>query len=243
MWPLLLGVALLLLVLLAARGFVQANPAQLATGLRVFATALATMAGTGLLVSGRLGLALMVAGALGMTWRQLRRMRAGGWTRSGEAGGGASTSQVTTDLLDMRLDHATGELDGEVRQGAYGGRSLASLGLADLLQLLAECERDDPRSVPLLETYLDRRRPGWRDEMAQPGGQSGNGGSPRRPVGGQMDEATAASVLGLPPDADAAAIKAAHRRLMTKLHPDHGGSDYLAAQLNEAKEVLLRGRR
>jgi hypothetical protein len=241
MWPLLLGVALLLVVLLGARAFVQANPAQLAKGLRIFTAALATLAGTGLLVSGRLGLAMMVGGALLMTWRAMRRMQPGNSGGADAAGRGPGSSEVVTDSLVMRLDHATGALEGEVRQGPLAGRALASLGLPDLLRLLQACERDDPRAVPLLETYLDRRRPGWREEMAGNGGEARP--APPRPPGGRMDLATARSILGLDASADEAAIKAAHRRLMAKLHPDHGGSDYLAAQLNEAKETLLRGGR
>ena len=122
----------------------------------------------------------------------------------------------------MQLDHSTGELDGEVLRGPFAGRSLASLGLAELLDLLADCQREDPRSVPLLETYLDRRaarlaRPRRRRKARRTRSEAG--------ASGAMDEATACSILGLSPGASADEIKAAHRRLMTKLHPDHGGSE------------------
>jgi curved DNA-binding protein CbpA len=49
-------------------------------------------------------------------------------------------------------------------------------------------------------------------------------------------------ILGLAPGADEVAIKAAHHRLMTQVHPDHGGSNYLATKINRARDVLL-GRR
>ena len=146
---------------------------------------------------------------------------------------------MTTDTLRMELDHRTGELDGEVLRGRFGGRTLASLGLTDLLELLAECQREDPRSVALLETYLDRRAPDWRSHVAAAPAAARR----RDRRAGVMDEATACSILGLAPGASADEIKAAHRRLMTKLHPDHGGSSYLAAQLNQAKDYLLNRQR
>jgi hypothetical protein len=230
---LLVGVIVLAVVLWGARGFVQANPAQLAQGLRAFLAGFSALASTGLLFTGRFGLALVAIGATFMAIRAMSRAHAGA-TGFGGASPGQRSSAVTTDTLSMELDHRTGELEGEVLRGRFAGRSLASLGVSDLLELLAECQREDPRSVALLETYLDRRAPDWRggdaggaDQGAGPGAQT------------TMDEATAWSILGLAPGASEAEIKAAHRSLMTKLHPDHGGSSYLAAQLNQAKDYLL----
>ena len=238
---LLIGIIVLIGLALLARRFVSSNPAQLAQGVRAFAAAFSALASTGLLFAGRFGLALITIGATIMAIRALRRAPAGGY---GGYGGGAAgsrphSSEVATDTLQMELDHATGDLDGEVLQGRFAGRSLASLGLAELLDLIADCQRDDPRSVALIETYLDRRQPDWRDHAAG-SAQGQDQGSAS--AAGAMDEATAWSILDLAPGASEAEIKAAHRRLMTKLHPDHGGSGYLAAQLNQAKDLLLRGR-
>jgi DnaJ-like protein len=240
---LLIGILVLVGLVLLARRFVNTNPAHLAQGVRAFAAAFSALASTGLLFAGRFGLALITIGATIMAIRALRRAPAGGFGGFGGSTGSGSrpdSSQVTTDTLQMLLDHATGDLDGEVLRGRYAGRSLASLGLSELLDLIADCQRDDPRSVALIETYLDRRQPDWRDHAA--GGAQGADHGAASATAGTMDEATAWSVLGLAPGANEAEIKAAHRRLMTKLHPDHGGSGYLAAQLNQAKDRLLRGR-
>jgi hypothetical protein len=239
---LLIGIIVLIGLALLGRRFVNTNPAQLAQGVRAFAAAFSALASTGLLFAGRFGLALITIGATIMAIRALRRAPAGGYGGygGGDTGGRPHSSEVATDTLQMQLDHATGDLDGDVLQGRFAGRSLASLGLAELLDLIADCQRDDPRSVALIETYLDRRQPDWRDHAA--GGAHGQDQSAASAAAGGMDEATAWSVLGLVPGASEAEIKAAHRRLMTKLHPDHGGSGYLAAQLNQAKDLLLRGR-
>ena len=108
--------------------------------------------------------------------------------------------------------------------------------MTTLLGLLAEF---DPDSRALLAAYLDRREPGWR-EHAQDGAKAGHGSGAARDS--RMTEEQAYQVLGVPPGSDAGEIKRAHRGLMKKLHPDQGGSTYLAAQINEAKEVLLRSR-
>jgi hypothetical protein len=237
----LLGVVLLVAVLLAARSFANAKPANLAQAARAFVAAFSALAGTGLLFAGRFGLALIAIGATIVAIRALKRGPGGFGMGGGSPDRSQDSSEVVTDTLRMQLDHASGSLEGEVLRGRFSGRTLESLGLSDLLELLADCQREDPRSVPLLETYLDRRQVDWRSHAAGDG--EGEGARPPPGSGAGMDEATAWSILGLAPGASADEIKAAHRRLMTKLHPDHGGSGYLAAQLNEAKDRLLRRQR
>lgn len=140
------------------------------------------------------------------------------------------TSEVETEFLRMRLDHDTGEMDGTVLQGRYEGRALRGLGLSELLELLGEC-RADRKSMAVLEAYLDRVHEDWRGHRRPPPGRSPDG----------MNEDEARAVLGVGPDATREEIVQAHRRLMQRLHPDRGGSDYLAAKLNAAKDLLLGG--
>ena len=245
--PFLLGMLLFLVLSVGLYIFVNASPATLARAVRTFTTTFAALAGTGLLLTGRIGLAVVTVGAAIMALRAFRGGGSGssGWPGAGHSsasgpGRSGSSSEIVTDTLAMTLDHQTGDLDGDVLSGPYAGRSLSSLGLQDLMQLLMTCQRDDPRSVPLMETYLDRHQPDWRSHVA--GDQGSHGGDDER--GGRaetgMDVATACSILDVPPTASPKEIKEAHRRLMNKLHPDHGGSSYLAAQLNQAKDVLLR---
>lgn len=244
--PLISLILLFLLVFLGLYIFVNVKPSTLARAVRTFTTTFAALAGTGLLLTGRFGLALITLIAAVMALRALKSGAFGGGWNGGPGGfghpqgGGPSgkTSDIATDMLSMQLDHRTGDLDGEVLKGRFAGRSLASLGLEDLLSLLIDCQRDDPRSVPLLETYLERQHPDWRNHAGADHENHGRGADPKT-AGGSMDVATACLILEVSPEASAEDIKAAHRRLMNKLHPDHGGSSYLAAQLNQAKDVLL----
>jgi len=243
--PLISLIMLLLLALIGLYIFISVKPATLARAIKTFTTTFAALAGTGLLLTGRFGLALIIFIAAFMAIRALKGgvmgSTAGGFgTAGGPVGGGPAgkTSDIATDMLAMQLDHRTGDLDGEVLLGRFAGRSLASLGLPDLLALMIDCQRNDPRAVPLLETYLDRHHPDWRQQAgfdSDPEGQSEGHAA----QGGIMDVETARRILDVPPEATADEIKAAHRRLMNKLHPDHGGSSYLAAQLNQAKDALL----
>jgi hypothetical protein len=145
------------------------------------------------------------------------------------------TSTVTTDFLRMSLEHDTGTMSGTVLRGQFAGMTLDELGPGELLSLLRECRAADERGARLLEAYLDRLYPSWRDAFA--GGE--RGGSASSSSGGEMSVEEAYEVLGLAPGAGADLIKEAHHRLMMKLHPDHGGSDYLATKINRARDVLL----
>lgn len=160
-----------------------------------------------------------------------RRGGYAGATAAGAASGQSrDRSRVTTRYLDMELDHATGELDGEILAGRFQGRRLSGLDLKDIQELHDEC-RNDTQSVAVLESYLDRMYPDWRRTCQDR--SSSNGGDTNL----TLDEAY--DILGLKPGATREDIVVAHRRLMQKLHPDHGGSDYLASRVNAAKRMLL----
>lgn len=161
-------------------------------------------------------------------------------------GGGAKAkpgnqSNVSSDILDMSLDHDSGTMSGTVLKGPMEGRALADLSEAEFIELLQYCRSQDEDSARLLETYLDRRfGDSWRadDEARSDEEQSGHGGESGH-AGGPLTESDALDILGLEPGASREEIIQAHRRMMQKMHPDRGGSNYLAARINEAKERLL----
>src|SRR5690349_11293393 len=235
MLSLLGGFAVLSGFLLLIYLFVNADPARLARGLKVTGIVIAIAAVGTLAISGRLAALLM---PLAMLMPLLIRVRHILDRYRPPTGG--QTSTVATAFLRMTLDHDSGRMEGTVLHGRFAGMRLDELGPAELLALLRECRAEDEEGARLLEAYLDRVRPDWRDELAGAGAGAGSpGGGGARPAGGDMSAEEAYAILGLEPGADAEAIKEAHRRLMVKLHPDHGGSDYLATKINRARDVLL----
>ena len=214
--------------------FVNADPARLARGLKVTGVVIAILAVATLAISGRLAALLM---PLAMLMPLLIRDRSVLDRYRPPAGG--QTSTVATPFLRMTLDHDTGSMTGTVLRGNFSGMRIEELGPADLLALLRECRAEDEEGARLLEAYLDRIHPDWRDELAGGRASGGSGGSSARPSSSDMTVEEAYAILGLAPGADAEAIREAHRRLMVKLHPDHGGSDYLATKINRARDVLL----
>ncbi len=230
----LIAIALIFVALpLALIAFLKAQPAQMASGLRMVGGGLLLAIGTLLstrglaLLGGPLALFGMFMIAKGFGFNR----STGGMRRTRKSEGQAS--HVRTSVLDMQLDHDTGNMDGMVLSGAHSGRTLSDLEPAELMQVMEECVSAEDQSQALLEAYLDRHHPEWREATGR--------GDESAPTGdsGPMSGAEALDILGLDENATEDDIRKAHRELMKKYHPDHGGSDYLAARINEAKETLL----
>ena len=166
-----------------------------------------------------------------MAWGMYRRKPAG--AGADVAGGRGST--VRTAALEMTLDHDTGIIIGQVLVGRFEGRELDGLSEAELISLWEEIA-SDRESRDLLEAYLDGRRSDWREAFET----DTTAGERRAPDSGPMTEEEAYQVLGLSAGASETEITAAHRRLMKRVHPDQGGSTFLAAKINAAKAILLR---
>jgi hypothetical protein len=232
----LVGVVLLVL---AARAFAFASPGGV---IRLFQRLLA-IALMGLAITMVFRGALAIAVPLFLLGLGLLRMgNLGGMHVPWGQRSSGQKSTVRTSMLVMELDHDTGAIDGDVLAPPWNGRRLSDLDEQELQNLLEECRAVPDQSATLLEAYLDHAYPDWRsgqgpDAGAGTGAGSGAGG---RPTGsGTMTPDEARAVLGVGPDASDADVRAAHRRLMKISHPDHGGTDYLATKINQAKDVLL----
>ena len=145
-------------------------------------------------------------------------------------------SNVETRFISMTLDHDSGEMNGRVLEGRYAGENLQSLSLEQLLELLALYYKQDEESAALLRAYLDRIHGDSWQQQEQAQADTGASG-----FSGNMSRHEAYDILGLDEGASEEQIVEAHRRLMQKLHPDRGGSTFLAAKINQAKDLLLGG--
>ena len=236
MATILFGLVVLALVLWALNAFTKVNPQTAAVVLKT-GGGLGALAVAGVLgVRGRLDIAI----PLGLTGLGLL-----GWlpwsipgiaARTQKRGG--QMSRVRSAFVEMELDHDTGAMRGRVLAGRHEGAMLDALDVATLTGFLSEI---DEESRALLMAYLDRREPRWREHAQADAATSTHGRV--WSGGGKMTEEEAYQILGVQPGASAEDIGRAHRALMKKLHPDQGGSTYLAARVNEAKEVLLRRHR
>lgn len=156
------------------------------------------------------------------------------WQRAGIGGASPSPgqrSEARTEWLAMTLDHDTGAMEGAVLTGSFAGRNLADLSAEEVQMLAAEiAAAGDESSLSLLDAWLDRQGKAREQRGEPPPGTSG-----------PMTEADALRILGLEPGASLEDIRAAHRRLIKRVHPDLGGSGALAAMINAAKERLDPG--
>ena len=216
------GLGLLALVLAV---FVRTPPADLARRLQMAGGIALILLAVALLFLRQFALAI----PLGFAGYMILRRNAA--TRPAASG---RSSTVRSAGLEMALDHATGEMDGRVLAGRYEGRLLSKLTRRQLLEV-REDFASDADSLRLLETYLDRAQPAWR-EVVQADEPKGHGPTARA---GGMSTQEAYQILGLEPGAGEAEVREAHRRLMKQVHPDRGGSAALAAQINEAKERIV----
>lgn len=242
---LLIGLLILAVVILLLRWFIKTPPKKVVRVLRRFGIGaaialliyLAVTRGQWLfaLLGALIPFAYRFANLLGIVSLVQRLLAMSQTMKSARGPSPGQTSGVQTQYLHMSLDHDTGAMNGEVLEGRFRGRHLDELGLDELLALLDECRVHDPQSAAVLEAFLDRAHgDAWREHAAESSERAAD--SSGRSA---MTRDEAYEILGLSPGASDDEIVEAHRRLMQKLHPDRGGSTYLAAQLNGAKELLL----
>jgi hypothetical protein len=231
--PLAIALALLVAVALGIAWFLRANPSTVARLARPILIILGALALGGLLMLAVPYLPTLLPELFGLAGIVITALIARAARRRPSAGfgspGSAQRTETRTAFLEAWIDHATGDVGGSVLQGRFVGRTLDGLADAELLELHGECARD-AESLRVLEAYLDRRLgSAWRRAEEPP---------PRNPRV-DMTRQEALSVLGLAEGASSDEIRAAHRRLIQRVHPDVGGSADLAARINRAKDVLL----
>ncbi len=240
MTRLIILIAIALAIWLLIRWFIRTPPPQVLASVKRAGLTIAILALVLLVVTGRLNV-LIAAGAAALPFlrrgfmllRYLPMIQGllGGAAKAANLGGQRNPfSTLETRFLRVSLDITTGNLDGEVLEGAFEGRFLSKMTLDELLHLLKECNID-PRSAALLTAYLDRHHNAWRAQT--------NGTRTSPPEHG-MSADEARDILGIEGESSEDDVLQAHRRLIHKLHPDRGGSTYLAAKINQAKDCLLK---
>ena len=178
-----------------------------------------------LLRRGAIGIPLII---LGVSWWRKNRSKRPISSAEGEK------STVRSANLEMELDHDSGEMDGTLLTGRLKGVRLSSLSGEEILSLYFDL-RSDTDSISLLESFLDRYYPDWRDRVDSDAfkNQSDTSGFDK------MTRQEAYQILGLEPDSSQEEIHQAWRRLIKGVHPDSGGSAFLAAKINNARDILL----
>lgn len=233
----LLGLSLVVGLGLMGRWLLDTEPRVILRVARWVGLGVLAAAGVFVLVRGRLDWLLYAGTVLlpfAVRWGGVARMiRNAAKAARGPTPG--QSSGVRTRFLAMSLDHDTGRLDGEVLEGRMAGRRLSEL-TSEECRALREEIAEDPASAQVLDAWLERAG----EATGEGGGERAGGGArPNDPGDGTMTPARALQILGLSEGATEDEIRDAHRRLMMANHPDKGGSSWLAAQINRAKDILL----
>jgi hypothetical protein len=229
---LLYGIAAVALIWWLSKTFLRTDATALARALKVVGGIMSMGAAVLLGLRGRIDMAVLVGG-MGAWLLGWSASLPGPLKNFGQAR--RRTSRMRSALIEVEIDHSNGAIRGVVLAGTFIGRRLEDLDLPSLQRLQAECRIVDPDGLPLLEAYLDRRFSAWRENAHG----DDNARASRQPQPGAMTKEEAYQILGLQPGASVDDIQRAYRTLMKKLHPDQGGTTYLATRVNEAKEVLL----
>ncbi len=218
----------LLILVITIFWLILTNPAHKSAAFLTSGGPLILIVAGGLLTlfrRGVIGVPLLILGI--SWWRRNRSMRSSAYS-------GGRKSTVSSANLEMELDHDTGDMDGRVLTGPLEGTLLSSLNEDELLSFYIEI-RSDADSVALLESFLDRYHSGWRERVDRNsfGEQKNSSGAET------MTRQEAYQILGVEPGASREEIHQAYRRLIKGVHPDSGGSAFLTAKINAARDVLL----
>ena len=237
-----LGIGLFAGILFLAHWYSRANPAAVIKTLKTIVIIVCLFIALFLIFTGRIFLVLaalpLIIPFVLRSKALLSRLKAAVGARTA-----GQISEVMTRYLRMKLDHDSGEMNGQILTGAHEGSWLSELPLVAIEQLYRVYVVEERKSADLLSAYAERRfADDWQcGEGAKEGDQSGGNQSGSASFNETMDRKTALEILGLDETASGDDIRGAHRKLMQKLHPDHGGNTYLATQINRAKDTLLKG--
>ncbi len=228
-----IGLSVLVALLVGGRSLASADPKKLARALKISAAIILGLLAGFFVLTGRFAFAPPLA-ILALMFLRNRPFFGGGSRPSS-----GQTSNVETDWLQATLNHDSGEMDGKVLRGEFAGRTLWSMTYKQILDFREEASADE-QTINILNTYLDRYYSEESEDGETTGQSSKEERTRARSSGGPMSRAEALEILELDNSATKDDIKSAHRQLMKKFHPDHDGSDYMAAKLNEAKDLLLK---
>ncbi|MAZ03837.1 MAG: molecular chaperone DnaJ [Sneathiella sp.] len=224
-----IGVSLLIALIVGSQSLATADPKKILKGLRVASVIFFALLAGFFALTGRFTYAMPLALAALFF---LRNKSLFGSSRPSEG----QKSDVKTAWLRATLNHDSGEMDATILQGQFKDRELSSLTRAELGEFHQEAIGDE-QTIAILESFISRK---FGEDSSDDSTSQSQGNRRSTADSGPMTRKEAFEILELESNATVAEIKSAHRRLMKKFHPDHNGSDYMAAKLNEAKDLLLK---